>query len=88
MNHNDFEINIVDIYIWAIKMNDYRMAGPVTHENDKKYPKILFRQPGTQRPSENKRWIYVCQITKSVGPLRYTKFVNKQHIFPFLSSTH
>ena len=45
-------------------MKDCHTAGPVTHEQDKKCPKILFRQPGTQRPSENKRRSYACQITK------------------------
>jgi len=41
------------------------MAGPVTREHDKKFPKILFRQPETQRPSENKRWSYICHIKVS-----------------------
>ena len=40
------------------------MAGPVTQKHDKKYPKILVRQRGTQMPSENKRWCCVCQFTK------------------------
>ena len=69
-------------------MKDSHKEDHVTHEHDKKCPKILFRKHGTQIPGENKGWCYVRQVTKVSDQLYYTEFMTKQHTFVLLSFTH